>query len=66
VQACAKGAGGVVTVTVNVAGATGRVTTAEVNGITGPAGSCIAQVARKAQFPKFAKSVFKLAFPYKL
>jgi predicted Zn finger-like uncharacterized protein len=66
VQACAKGAGGVATVTVNVAGATGRVTTADVQGVTGPAGSCIAQAVRKAQFGKFSQRVFKITFPYKL
>jgi predicted Zn finger-like uncharacterized protein len=66
VQACSKGAGGVATVSVNVAGATGRVTTAEVNGVQGPAGSCIAQAVRKAQFAKFSQKVFKVTFPYKL
>ncbi|MFI5308221.1 MAG: GYF domain-containing protein [Polyangiales bacterium] len=66
VQACAKGAGGVATVSVNVAGATGHVTTAEVNGVSGPAGSCIAQAVRKAQFAKFQQKVFKVTFPYKL
>jgi predicted Zn finger-like uncharacterized protein len=66
VQACGKGGGGVATVTVNVAGATGHVTTAEVNGASGPAGSCIAQAVRKAQFNKFQQKVFKVTFPYKL
>jgi predicted Zn finger-like uncharacterized protein len=66
VQACAKGEGGVATVTVNVAGASGHVTTAQVNGVTGPAGSCIATAVRKAQFPKFRQAVFKLTFPFKL
>jgi len=67
VSACAKGgASGVATVSVSVAGATGRVTNAQVNGVTGPAGSCIAQAVRKAQFPKFSSAVFKVAFPFKL
>jgi predicted Zn finger-like uncharacterized protein len=66
VSACAKGETGIATVNVSVAGSTGRVTTAQVNGVTGPAGSCIAQAVRKAQFPKFKQSVFKVAFPYKL
>ncbi len=66
VQACSSGSGGVAIVTVNVAGATGRVTNAEVSGVTGPAGSCIAKAVRKARFPKFSSRVFKIAFPYKL
>ena len=66
VLACAKGQNGLATVSVSVAGATGRVTTAQVNGVAGPAGSCIAQAVRKAQFPKFKQGVFKLAYPYKL
>jgi predicted Zn finger-like uncharacterized protein len=66
VQACAKGENGIATVTVNVAGTSGHVTTAQVNGVTGPAGSCIAQAVRKAAFPKFKQNVFKITFPYKL
>jgi predicted Zn finger-like uncharacterized protein len=66
VIACAKGGGAVATVTVNVAGMTGRVTTAQVTGVTGPEGSCIAQAVRKAAFPKFQQKVFKVTFPYKL
>ena len=50
----------------NVAGSTGHVTTAQVKGVTGPAGSCIAQAVRKATFPKFKQSVFKLSYPFKL
>jgi hypothetical protein len=66
VQACAHGENGVALVDVNVAGATGHVTNAQVKGVTGPAGSCIAQAVRKAQFPKFKQNVFKLTFPFKL
>ena len=53
-------------VNVSVAGETGRVTNAQVSGVTGPAGSCIAQAVRKAQFPKFQNKVFKVQFPFKL
>jgi hypothetical protein len=66
VQACSKGETGVAIVDVSVAGATGRVTTAQVKGVTGPAGSCIAQAVRKASFPKFKQAVFKLSYPFKL
>jgi predicted Zn finger-like uncharacterized protein len=66
VSACAQGQGGVATVTVSVAGETGRVTNAQVSGVTGPAGSCVAQAVRKAQFPKFQNKVFKVQFPFKL
>ncbi len=65
VQACGAGSG-VATVTVSVAGETGRVTNAQVGGVTGPGGSCIAQAVRKAQFPKFKNKVFKVSFPFKL
>lgn len=66
VQECSQGAGVVATVTVNVAGATGHVTNAQVTGVTGPVGSCIAQAVRKASFPRFQQKVFKVTFPYKL
>lgn len=66
VQACSKGETGVAIVDVSVAGTTGRVTTAQVKGVTGPAGSCIAQAVRKANFPKFKQAVFKLSYPFKL
>jgi len=66
VGACAKGQTGVAFVNVSVAGATGRVTAAEVTGITGPAGSCIAKAVRGASFPKFQQRVFKVKYPFKL
>ena len=67
VSACAKsGETGVATVTVSVAGETGRVTNAQVSGVTGPIGSCIAQAVRRANFPKFSNKVFKIAYPFKL
>lgn len=66
VAACAQGQTGVAFVNVSVAGATGRVTSAEVTGITGPAGSCIAKAVRGAQFPKFQQKVFKVKYPFKL
>ena len=66
VSACAKGQTGVAIVNVTVAGSTGRVTNAQVEGITGPAGSCIATAVRKAKFPKFEQSTFKVKFPFRL
>lgn len=66
VQGCAQGQGGVAIVEVTVAGSTGRVTNATVEGITGPAGSCIAREVRKASFPKFKNATFKVKYPYRL
>jgi predicted Zn finger-like uncharacterized protein len=67
VNACNKGGpGGLAIVEVSVAGATGRVTNAQVKGVTGPLGSCVAQAVRRAQFPKFQSGVFKVAYPFKL
>jgi hypothetical protein len=66
VSACGKGQSGVATVKVSVAGATGRVTNAQVSGVTGPAGTCVAQAVRKASFPKFQQKVFSVTFPFKL
>jgi predicted Zn finger-like uncharacterized protein len=66
VSACAKGQNGVAIVNVTVAGSTGRVTNAQVEGITGPAGSCIAKAVRRAKFPKFQQSTFKVKFPFRL
>ncbi len=66
VSACAPGQGGVAIVNVTVAGTSGRVTNAQVEGITGPAGSCIAREVRKASFPKFKNATFKVKYPYRL
>jgi predicted Zn finger-like uncharacterized protein len=66
VSGCAQGQTGIAMVTVSVAGETGRVTNAQVSGVTGPAGSCVAQAVRRAQFPKFQNKVFKVQFPFKL
>jgi predicted Zn finger-like uncharacterized protein len=66
VSACAQGQTGVAFANVSVAGATGRVTSAAVTGIPGPAGSCVAKAVRGAQYPTFQQKVFKLKFPYKL
>jgi predicted Zn finger-like uncharacterized protein len=66
VSGCAQGQGGIAMVTVSVAGESGRVTNAQVSGVTGPAGSCVAQAVRRAQFPKFQNKVFKVQYPFKL
>ena len=66
VAACGKGQSGIATVQVTVAGSTGRVTNAQVSGVTGPPGSCIAKAVRKAKFPKFQQKVFKVKYPFKL
>ncbi len=66
VKACGKGQTGVAFANINVAGKTGRVTSAEITGITGEPGSCIARVVRKASFPKFQSDSFQVKFPFKL
>ncbi|HEX7477577.1 MAG TPA: zinc-ribbon domain-containing protein [Polyangiales bacterium] len=66
VQACANGQEGTANVQIQVAGSTGRVTSANVDGITGPVGSCIARAVRAAKFPRFSKASFAVKFPYRL
>ncbi|HEX2677589.1 MAG TPA: GYF domain-containing protein [Polyangiales bacterium] len=66
VKACGKGQTGVAFANVSVSGKTGRVTNAEITGITGEAGSCIARAVRKATFPKFQSDSFQVKFPFKL
>jgi hypothetical protein len=68
VRACAQGqdAKGTAAVAFTVAGPTGRISGVRVTGIQGEAGSCIARAVRAAQFPKFAKSDFKVNYPYRL
>jgi len=53
-------------VSITVAGATGRVSSARVTGIQGTVGSCIARVVRGASFGKFSKPQFAFEFPFKL
>lgn len=69
VRACAAGEATPVTGTANVAitvvGSSGKVTSAEVSGLTGPVGSCIAKVARTATFAPFTRDKFSVTFPYR-
>ena len=69
VRACAANEATPITGTANVAltvvGATGKVTNAEVSGITGQVGSCIARVARTATFSPFTRDRFSVTFPYR-
>jgi hypothetical protein len=69
VRACAANEATPVTGTANVAitvvGATGKVTGAEVTGLTGQVGSCIARVARTATFAPFTRDRFSVTFPYR-
>jgi predicted Zn finger-like uncharacterized protein len=67
VRACAatETITGTAEVAINVAGATGRVTSATVTGITGTVGSCIARAVRNARFPRFAKQTFTIKYPYR-
>ncbi len=67
VKACGKGETGVATVSINIAGATGKVTSASV--VSGPfkdtpAASCIVSAVKKASFPKFAQKKFSVSYPF--
>jgi hypothetical protein len=66
VKACGNGQSGVAFANVTVAGKTGRVTNADVTGMTGDVGSCIARAVRKASFPKFKANNFEVKFPFRL
>jgi predicted Zn finger-like uncharacterized protein len=66
VSACGNGAGGVAFANVSVSGKTGRVTSAEITGITGEVGSCIARAVRKANFGKFQSDSFQVKYPFRL
>ena len=66
VSACANGASGVAFANVTVAGTTGRVTNATIEGQSGEVGSCIARAVRKAKFPRFKSANFKVKFPFRL
>jgi predicted Zn finger-like uncharacterized protein len=69
VRACAASEATPVTGTANVAitvmGSSGKVASAEVSGLTGPVGSCIARVARTATFAPFTREKFSVTFPYR-
>lgn len=67
VKACAAAdqATGTAEVAITVAGNTGRVTSANVTGISGNAGACIARAVRNARFPHFTKPTFSIKYPYR-
>jgi hypothetical protein len=69
VKACAaneeKPVSGIAYVAITVAGSSGKVTSAEVKGLTGEVGSCIARVARTATFAPFTKDKFSVTYPYR-
>lgn len=67
VRACATAepVQGTAEVTLSVAGNTGRVTSANVTGITGNVGSCIARAVRNARFPHFTRPSFTMKYPYR-
>jgi len=69
VKACAAGeaapVSGIAYVAITVAGSSGKVTSAEVKGLTGEVGSCVARVARTATFAPFAKEKFSVTYPYR-
>jgi hypothetical protein len=59
-------AGTTAQVQIQVSGATGRVTSASVMGVSGPAAACISKAARDAKFGRFSKPSFAVKFPYRL
>jgi hypothetical protein len=69
VRACGASEAEPVTGTANVAltvvGSTGRVKNAEVTGIQGAVGSCIARLARKVTFSPFSRASFSVNYPYR-
>lgn len=69
VRACAANeatpVSGTANVAITVVGSTGKVTNAEVSGLTGPVGSCIARVARTATFAPFTRDKFSVTYPYR-
>ncbi len=69
VRACAASEAdplsGTAAVAITVVGTTGRVKSAEVTGIQGSVGSCIARVARKASFSPFSRDKFSVTYPYR-
>ncbi len=67
VKACAEGQDGLGTAEVQIqVASTGRVMSATVSGVQGPAGSCIARAVRSAKFPRFSKPTFAVKYPYRL
>jgi hypothetical protein len=67
VRGCGEGQPltGTAEVQITITGNNGHVTTANVNGITGNAGSCIARAVRNAKFPRFKKPTFSIKYPYR-
>ena len=55
-------------VAITVAGATGRVTGANVTGqFAGtPVGSCVARAVRGASFPRFQRASFVINYPFRI
>ena len=67
VQACGKGASGVATLSINIAGSTGKVASAKV--VSGPFkgtpnAGCIENAVKKAKFPKFKQTKFSVSYPF--
>ena len=67
VQSCGKGQTGVATVSINIAGSTGKVASAKV--VSGPFkgtpnAGCIEKAVKKAKFPKFKQAKFSVSYPF--
>lgn len=50
---------------IQVSGSSGRVTSANAIGASGPVAACIAKAAKAAEFPRFSKPTFAVKFPYR-
>jgi hypothetical protein len=63
---CGAPSGAVVTLRLAVDGTRGAVRSAVVEGLRGPAASCVARAARRARFPRFADRRFEIRYPIRL
>lgn len=68
VRACAQAAHGIASVRITVAGSSGRVTSAVVEGdLAGtPTGSCVARAVRGAEFHPFQRATFTVQYPFRI
>lgn len=64
VMDCFHSAHGTAMANITVVGKTGRVTTAQVTGMSGTVGSCIARAVRGATFPRFTDETLTVRYPF--
>lgn len=64
-QACLEGSGAIAQVDITFDGKTGSVASANVRGVSGRPGSCIAQAVRRAKVQPFRKAQLDITFPFR-